>query len=76
MSELQRQYYEKSKLTKCDFDFEKLDNKIKQSKSKIIAVDANNKNVMATKKNAKIAGVIKSITFCLCTISFHCPAIF
>lgn len=45
------------------FDFEKEDKKIRNVKGKIICSDPNMKNVKAAQKNAKIAGVDKSIQF-------------
>ncbi|HLC64598.1 MAG TPA: THUMP domain-containing protein [Candidatus Nanoarchaeia archaeon] len=56
-------FYEKAKLKNCKIDFEKIDSKIKKSESKITAVDANHRNVVATKKNSKIAGIVKDIDF-------------
>ncbi|MBI4439621.1 hypothetical protein HY638_01495 [Candidatus Woesearchaeota archaeon] len=55
-------FYEKAKFGECS-GLEKIDKKIRAAKSRIVAVDANNRNVACTKKNAKIAGVIKDITF-------------
>ncbi|MFC1768929.1 THUMP domain-containing protein [Nanoarchaeota archaeon] len=51
-------YYQKSKFPEIEFN-----DKLEETKSKIIAVDANHRNIVSTKKNSKIAGVVKEITF-------------
>ena len=54
-------FYEKEKFSGGDLD--KIDKSFKEGTSTIIAIDANHMNVMSTKKNAKIAGIVKEITF-------------
>lgn len=59
-------YYRKDKfqfLKILKYDFDKIDNKIKLDKAKIIAYDSLLRNVNAAKKNAKIAGIQKQIKF-------------
>ena len=46
-----------------EFDFEKVDKKATKDKGNIFAFDSHFKNVDAAKKNAKIAGINKSINF-------------
>jgi len=48
-----------------DFDsfFSNIDKKIKDAKSEIFAIDSSMKHVNYAKKNAKIAGIVKSIEF-------------
>jgi len=50
---------------KTDFDkfFEKIDNKIKKIKPNLYAYDAQQRNLKAAEKNAKIAGILKQISF-------------
>jgi len=59
-------HYDKDKLafTKfIEFDFDKVDKKIKDEKLKIYGYDDVWLNLNNAKKNAKIAGILKSITF-------------
>jgi putative N6-adenine-specific DNA methylase len=50
---------------KFDFDkfFEKIDSKIKKIKPDLYAYDAQQRNLKAAEKNAKIAGILKQISF-------------
>ena len=66
-------FYNKTKLAftqfkafeKFNFDkfFEKIDNKTKKIKTSIYAYDAQQRNLKAAEKNAKIAGTLKQIKF-------------
>jgi tRNA (guanine6-N2)-methyltransferase len=59
---LSQNYYSKDKFEKLETDLEKLD-KTTKPKGKIIGYDKELRHIIAAKKNAKIAGIEKNITF-------------